>query len=100
MEAGLEHTTFFDTDHGLMAFCAHAAIIEVNPDTGQFKILRYAACEDVGTIINPLVVDGQIHGGAIMGISNALYEQFGHHEHYAGTAFHDYEALVAYSTRD
>ena len=80
MEAGLEHTTFFDTDHGLMAFCAHAAIVEVDPTTGQFKILRYAACEDVGTIINPLVVDGQIHGGAIMGISNALYEQFVHDE--------------------
>jgi carbon-monoxide dehydrogenase large subunit len=80
MEAGLEHTTFFDTDHGLMAFCAHAATVEVNPDTGQFKILRYAACEDVGTIINPLVVEGQIHGGAVMGISNALYEQFVHDE--------------------
>jgi len=80
MEAGLEHTTFFDTDHGLMAFCAHAAAVEVDVTTGQFKILRYAACEDVGTIINPLVVEGQIHGGAMMGISNALYEQFVHDE--------------------
>ncbi len=76
VEAGLEHTSFFDTNHGLIAFCAHAAIVEVDPETGQVTILRYVACEDVGTVINPLIVEGQIQGGVVMGISNALFEEF------------------------
>jgi carbon-monoxide dehydrogenase large subunit len=81
MEAGLDHTSFFDTDFGLMAFCAHAAIVEVDIETGQVTLERYLACEDVGTIINPLIVAGQIHGGAVMGISNALFEEFVYDEH-------------------
>ena len=76
VEAGLEHTSFFDTDFGLMAFCSHAAIVEVDAETGDVKILKYIACEDLGTVINPLIVEGQIQGGAVMGISNALFEEF------------------------
>ena len=81
MEAGLDHTSFFDTEHGLIAFCAHAAIVEVDIESGQVTLERYIACEDLGTIINPMIVDGQIHGGAVMGISNALFEEFVYDEH-------------------
>lgn len=76
MQAGLEHTDYFEAEVPMLVFGAHAAIVEVNPDTGEFKIQRYLTADDVGTVINPLVVKGQVHGGVMQGISNTCYEEF------------------------
>jgi carbon-monoxide dehydrogenase large subunit len=54
---------------------AHAVIVEVEPETGTVRILKYVAVDDCGTMINPLVVEGQIHGGIAHGIGNALLEE-------------------------
>ena len=54
---------------------AHAAVVEVDPETGTVRLLRYVAVDDCGTMINPMVVEGQIHGGIAHGIGNALLEE-------------------------
>jgi carbon-monoxide dehydrogenase large subunit len=77
MEAGLEHTSHFEAQAAGMLSCnVHAAMVEVFPDTGAFKILRYVAVDDAGAPINPMVVRGQVHGGVAMGIGNACFEEF------------------------
>ena len=75
-QAGLEHTAYFEADAAMWSFSAQAAIVEVDPATGQFRIERYVTSEDVGTVINPLVVEGQVQGGVVQGISNACFEEF------------------------
>ncbi len=75
-EGGLEHTSFFEAPSRMMSFSIHAAIVEVTPDTGQFEILRYVTSEDLGTLINPQIVEGQVQGGVVQGLSNALFEEF------------------------
>ncbi|MHC1950399.1 xanthine dehydrogenase family protein molybdopterin-binding subunit [Bradyrhizobium sp. UFLA06-06] len=67
MQAGLDQTEFFEADVPMLTFGAHAAIVEVDPETGIFKILRYVASDDFGTVINPIVVAGQVHGGVVQG---------------------------------
>jgi len=54
---------------------AAAAIVEVDPDTGHVKILRYLAVDDVGNVINPMIVDGMVHGGIAQGVAQALWEE-------------------------
>ena len=77
MEAGLEHTSHFEAQTAGMHSCnVHAALVEVFPDTGAFKILRYVAVDDAGVPINPMVVRGQVHGGVAMGIGNTCTEEF------------------------
>ncbi len=76
VEAGLEHTAFFEAEKPMICFSAHAAFTEVDTTTGQFKVTRYVTCEDVGTVINPQIVEGQVQGGVVQGISNCLFEQF------------------------
>jgi aerobic carbon-monoxide dehydrogenase large subunit len=56
------------------AFSAHVAVVEVDPDTGEIEIVRYVAVHDCGRIINPLLVRGQVHGGIVQGIGQALWE--------------------------
>jgi carbon-monoxide dehydrogenase large subunit len=75
MEGGLEATTFFDPTNFVWPFGAHIAVVEVDADTGGTKILRYVAVDDCGTRINPMVVDGQLHGGIAQGIGQALFEE-------------------------
>jgi carbon-monoxide dehydrogenase large subunit len=75
MEGGLEATTFFDPTNFVWPFGAHIAIVEVDADTGATRILRYVAVDDCGTRINPMVVDGQLHGGIAQGIGQALFEE-------------------------
>ncbi|TMD68794.1 MAG: xanthine dehydrogenase family protein molybdopterin-binding subunit [Chloroflexi bacterium] len=75
MEGGLEATTFFDPSNFVWPFGAHIAVVEVDPETGATKILRYVAVDDVGNRINPMVVDGQLHGGIAQGIGQALFEE-------------------------
>ena len=56
-------------------FGAHVAVVEVDTETGAVRLLRHVACDDAGTIVNPLIVDGQVHGGVAAGISQALFEE-------------------------
>ncbi len=75
MEPGLEETTFYDPENFVFPFGAHACIVDVDPDTGKVKVVRYVAVDDCGRAINPMLIDGQIHGGVAYGIGQALYER-------------------------
>ncbi len=76
VSGGLEHTAFFEAAKPMIAFSAHAVILEVSAQTGAITLERYLTCEDVGTVINPLTVEGQVQGGVVQGLSNALFEEF------------------------
>jgi carbon-monoxide dehydrogenase large subunit len=75
MEGGLEATTFFDPTNFVWPFGAHIAVVEVDGLTGAVRVIRYVAVDDVGTRINPMIVDGQLHGGIAQGIGQALLEE-------------------------
>ena len=74
-EPGLESTAYFGPDRGSTASGVHAIIVEVDPETATVAIKRYLVVHDCGTIINPMLVEGQIHGGVAHGIGNAFYEK-------------------------
>ncbi len=74
-EPGLEATSYFGPESGTTASGVHAMIVEVDPDTMLVAIKRYIVVHDCGRVINPLILDGQIHGGVAQGIGNAFYEQ-------------------------
>jgi CO/xanthine dehydrogenase Mo-binding subunit len=74
-EPGLEATSYFGPKSGTTASGAHALIVEVDPETLLSAIRKYVVVHDCGTVINPLILDGQIHGGVAQGIGNAYYEQ-------------------------
>jgi aerobic carbon-monoxide dehydrogenase large subunit len=75
LEPGLEATSFYDPSNFTWPFGSHVAVVEVDPETGVVKLRRYIAVDDCGRVINPLLVDGQIHGGLAQGIAQALYEE-------------------------
>jgi carbon-monoxide dehydrogenase large subunit len=75
MEPGLEETTFYDPENFVFPFGAHACVVDVDPDTGKVKVIRYVAVDDCGRAINPMLIDGQVHGGIVHGIGQALYER-------------------------
>ncbi|MDW8084154.1 MAG: xanthine dehydrogenase family protein molybdopterin-binding subunit [Candidatus Caldarchaeum sp.] len=79
-EPGLEATRFFSPSQSVFGAGAHAAEVEVDPETGKVRVLRYVIVHDCGAVINPLIVDGQIHGGLSNGIGAALYEEIIHDE--------------------
>jgi carbon-monoxide dehydrogenase large subunit len=74
-EPGLEATRYFGPFRGATASGCHAMIVEVDPETMQLEILKYVVVHDCGRVINPLLVDGQVHGGVAQGIGNAYFEQ-------------------------
>ena len=74
LQVGLDFSGNFTLPSNPYAFGAHVVVVEVNPDTGEVKILKYVAVHDCGRIINPMIVDGQIHGGIAQGIGQALTE--------------------------
>ncbi|HEY7093761.1 MAG TPA: xanthine dehydrogenase family protein molybdopterin-binding subunit [Ktedonobacterales bacterium] len=74
MEPGLEESHFYDPGNFTFPFGAHICTVEVDADTGEVKILRYIAVDDIGYVINPMIVEGQVHGGVAQGIGQALYE--------------------------
>jgi aerobic carbon-monoxide dehydrogenase large subunit len=74
-EPGMVATHFWEPSNFTFPFGAHIVVSEVDRDTGAVKILRYVAVDDCGKIINPLLVDGQVHGGVAQGLGQALYEQ-------------------------
>ena len=75
LNPGFEVTAFYDPKFGSFAAGAHIVAVDVDPQTGQVEIVRYVATEDVGTIINPAVVEGQIIGGIAQGVGEALMEE-------------------------
>ena len=75
MEPGLEDTAFYDPSNFVFPFGAHAAIVDVDVETGKVEVVRYVAVDDCGPAINPMLIDGQIHGGIAHAIGQALYEQ-------------------------
>jgi carbon-monoxide dehydrogenase large subunit len=74
-EPGLEATRYFGPHRGATASGCHACILEVDPETMQVTVLKYVVVHDCGVVINPLIVDGQVHGGVAQGIGNAYFEQ-------------------------
>lgn len=74
VEPGLEGQAFYDPVNFCYPFGAHACVTEVDPETGEIKILRYVAVDDCGPVINPMIVEGQVHGGVVQGIGQALWE--------------------------
>jgi carbon-monoxide dehydrogenase large subunit len=75
MDPGLEATAYVPVSQSTYSSGAHAAVVEVDPETGLIKILRYVAVDDCGTMINPMIVEGQVHGGIAHGIGNAFLEE-------------------------
>ena len=74
---GLEGTDFYSPPRSTFANGMHAVVVETDPDTADIKILRYCVVHDCGTIINPMIVEGQVHGGmhVAQGVGGALYER-------------------------
>jgi carbon-monoxide dehydrogenase large subunit len=75
VEPGLEETYVYDPPNFSWPSGAHVAIAEVDTETGAVELLRYIAVDDVGTVVNPIIVDGQIQGGLAQGVAQALYEE-------------------------
>jgi aerobic carbon-monoxide dehydrogenase large subunit len=75
MEAGLEASSFYDPPNFTYPFGAHVAVVDVDPATGAVRLQRYVAVDDCGPQINPIIVEGQVHGGVVQGIGQALWEE-------------------------
>ena len=91
MEAGLEASTFYDPPNFVFPYGAHLAVVEVEAATGQVELTGYTALDDCGPQINPTIVEGQVHGGVVQGIGQALWE---------GAAYDDSGQLVTGSMLD
>ena len=75
LEPGLEATSRFEPANGTFPFGTHICVVEVDRETGAVELKRYVAVDDCGNVINPLIVDGQVHGGIAQGLAQALYEE-------------------------
>jgi carbon-monoxide dehydrogenase large subunit len=75
MEPGLDEQSFYDPENFVFPFGAHACVVDVDAETGKVEIVRYVAVDDCGPPINPLLIDGQVHGGITQGLGQALFEQ-------------------------
>jgi carbon-monoxide dehydrogenase large subunit len=80
IEPDLAATGYFEAHQLAFAYGSQACEVEIDPETGEARITRYVVAHDCGRLINPLIVDGQIRGGVVHGIGNALYEQMRHDE--------------------
>jgi CO/xanthine dehydrogenase Mo-binding subunit len=72
---GLEGTDYYSPTRSTFANGMHAVVVETDPDTAEVRVLRYCVVHDCGTLINPMIVEGQIHGGVAQGVGGALYER-------------------------
>lgn len=91
VEPGMDFSSFYDPANFTYPFGAHIAVVEVDPETGKVTLKRFVAVDDVGNVINPMIVDGQIHGGVAQGIGQALFE---------GTIYDDQGQLINGSYMD
>ncbi|HTE50385.1 MAG TPA: aerobic carbon-monoxide dehydrogenase large subunit [Kofleriaceae bacterium] len=92
MEAGLEAVSYYDPPNLTFPFGSYICVVDIDRGTGMVKIRRFLAVDDCGTIINPMIVDGQIHGGLSMGMAPALMEEISYDEsgNIQGGSFMDY----------
>ena len=100
MEAGLEAVDYYDPPNLTFPFGSYICVVDIDKRTGQVHVRRFVAVDDCGNIINPMIVDGQIHGGLTMGLAPALYEAITYDENgnnLAGT-FMDYLLPTAVET--
>ncbi|WP_214107092.1 aerobic carbon-monoxide dehydrogenase large subunit [Acrocarpospora catenulata] len=97
-EPGLEGKDYYSPIRSTFASGMHAAIVETDPDTAEIRILRYAVVHDCGKMINPMLVEGQIHGGVAQGVGGALYEKMAYDDHgqLLNASFMDF--LMPYAT--
>ena len=97
-EPGLEATGYYSPVRSTFASGMHAAIVETDPLTAEIRVLRYCVVHDCGTLINPMIVDGQIHGGVAQGVGGALYERIVYDQagQLVNASFMDF--LMPYST--
>lgn len=97
-EPGLEASDYYSPPHSTFANGMHAAIVETDPDTAEIRILRYCVTHDCGKLVNPMIVEGQIHGGVAQGVGGALYERMVYDEHgqLLNASFMDF--LMPYAT--
>ncbi len=95
---GLEGTGYYSPERSTFANGMHAVVVETDPDTAEIRILRYCVVHDCGNLINPLIVEGQIHGGVAQGVGGALYERMEYDEHgqLLNASFMDF--LMPYAT--
>jgi carbon-monoxide dehydrogenase large subunit len=75
LEPGLEAISRFEPANGTFPFGTHVCVVEVDRETGEVELKRYVAVDDCGNVINPLIADGQVHGGIAQGVAQALYEE-------------------------
>jgi carbon-monoxide dehydrogenase large subunit len=75
MEVGLESSRFFNPPDLVFPFGTHICALEIDTETGDVSFLKYISVDDCGVVINPMIVDGQVHGGLAQGVSQALYEE-------------------------
>src|SRR5204863_7091060 len=73
-EPGPKKSTCYDPTNCAFPFGPHVAVVEIDKETGKVDLKRYVAVDDVGNVINPMIVDGQLHGGIVQGVGQALYE--------------------------
>ena len=100
MEAGLEAVDYYDPPNLTFPFGSYICVVDIDKGTGQVHVRRFVAVDDCGNIINPMIVDGQIHGGLTMGLAPSLYEEITYDEqgnNLAGT-FMDYLLPTAMET--
>jgi carbon-monoxide dehydrogenase large subunit len=100
MEAGLEATSYYDPPNLTFPFGSYICIVDIDRGTGEVKIRRFVSIDDCGNIINPMIVEGQIHGGLTMGMAPALFEEMSYDEsgnNLAGS-FMDYLVPTAMET--
>jgi carbon-monoxide dehydrogenase large subunit len=92
LEAGLEATHYYDPPNMTYPFGSYIAVVDIDPDTGEVKIRRFVAVDDCGNIINPMIVDGQIHGGLAQGVAPALFEEISYDDegNITGGSFMEY----------
>jgi carbon-monoxide dehydrogenase large subunit len=100
MEAGLEAVSYYDPPNLTFPFGSYICVVDIDKGTGEVKIRRFVAVDDCGNIINPMIVEGQIHGGLTMGLAPALYEEIVYDEHGANLSgsFMDYLLPTAVET--
>jgi carbon-monoxide dehydrogenase large subunit len=100
MEAGLEAINYYDPPNLTFPFGSYICALDIDRGTGQVKVRRFVAVDDCGVRINPMVVEGQIHGGLTMGLAPALYEEISYDENgnIYGSNFQDYLLPTAVET--
>jgi carbon-monoxide dehydrogenase large subunit len=100
MEAGLEAVSYYDPPNLTFPFGSYICVVDIDRGTGEVKIQRFVAVDDCGNIINPMIVDGQIHGGLTMGMAPALFEEISYDENgnIQGGSFMDYLLPTAMET--